>query len=127
MTIKRKTLILCVRPVVEKFFDAYINENEMQGQILFRDGDMFKEEFHISDVVEMGNILHDWNEKIKRIFFKKVYYSLNENVIFEILENFIDNRRKDNFNSLGMSLLILVECFQGFNMINKMFKIIPQM
>ena len=42
----------------------------MQGQILFRDGDMFKEEFHISDVVEMGNILHDWNDEKKRILFK---------------------------------------------------------
>ena len=123
MTIKRKNpKIQCTSfdlPVVEKFFNAYIQENGMQGQILFRGGDMFKEEFPKSDVVAMGNILHDWNDEKKRILFKKAYNALNENGIFVIVENFIDNQRKDNINSLVMSLLMLVESVQGFNMTNQ--------
>ena len=61
MTIKRKNPnIQCTSydlPVFEKFFNSNIQENVMQGQILFRGGDMFKEEFPKSDVVAMGNIL----------------------------------------------------------------------
>ena len=123
MTIKRKNPnIQCTSydlPVFEKFFNSNIQENVMQGQILFRGGDMFKEEFPKSDVVAMGNILHDWNDEKKRILFKKAYNALNENGIFVIVENFIDNQRKDNINSLVMSLLMLVESVQGFNMTNQ--------
>lgn len=102
-------------PPVEKIFNEYVNDKDMNGQIKYIAGDFFKDDFPKSDVFAMGNILHDWNEEKKLLLMKKTYEALNEDGIFIIVEHIIDQQRKDNITALAISLLMMVECSQGFN------------
>ena len=102
-------------PIIEPLVKRYLEEHEMLDQVKIASGDMFKDDLPKSDVISMGNILHDWNNEEKVILFKKVFDGLNENGIFIIVEDLIDNERKENSSGLNMSILMLIEC-GGFNM-----------
>jgi hypothetical protein len=81
----------------------------MEGKINFAGGDFFKDNMEKSDVVAMGNILHDWNDEKKNILFQKAFECLNEGGIFIIIEDIIDDDRKKNVFAILISVLMIVE------------------
>jgi SAM-dependent methyltransferase len=103
-------------PVIEKDYRDYEAASNMQGQVTFQAGDMFKEDFPKSDVIAMGNILHDWNDEKKHILFQKAFDAINPGGVFVIVEELIDDERKVNQPALYMSLFMMVETYKGFNM-----------
>ena len=102
-------------PIIESIVKKYLKEHEMLDQVKIVSGDMFKDDLPKSDVISMGNILHDWDNEEKIFLFKKVYNGLNENGIFIIVEDLIDNERKESSWGLDMSILMIIGC-GGFNM-----------
>jgi ubiquinone/menaquinone biosynthesis C-methylase UbiE len=103
-------------PGVKPLAERYLKETGMEGKVSLIGGDMFNDELPKCDVVSMGNILHDWNHEIKQKLFKKAFDMLNEGGAFLIIEKFIDDERKVETPGLISSMVMLIECYEGFNM-----------
>ena len=78
-------------------------------------GDFFTDELPKADVITMGNILHDWNLEKKKILIQKAYDALPEGGAFIVVENLIDDARRENAFGLLMSLNMLIEFGDGFD------------
>mgnify|MGYP005751804999 CR=1 FL=1 len=77
--------------------------------------DMMTEPFPQADIITMGNILHDWSLEEKKLLIRKAYEALPENGALVVVENIIDDERKENAFGLLMSLNMLIECPAGFD------------
>ena len=63
----------------------------------------------------MGNVLHDWGIKDKKMLINKAYQALPDGGALVIIENIIDNDRNKNAFGLMMSLNMLIETDEGFD------------
>lgn len=77
--------------------------------------DFFTDAFPKADVVTMGMILHDWNLEKKRLLVKKAYDALPPGGAFVVIENLIDDARRENAFGMMMSLNMLVEFGDAFD------------
>jgi hypothetical protein len=102
-------------PKIEPLVKHYLADNKMEDKVKTVYGDMFVDEFPKSDIISMGNILHDWGTEKKRYLFKKTYDALNENGVFMIIEEFIDNERKEKSIGLDSSCWMLIATNEGYN------------
>ena len=102
-------------PEVEKIAKKTIENSGLSSRIKTFSGDFFMVNLPNSDVIAMGNILHDWNEEEKLILFKKAYDALPRGGAFICIENIIDNDRSKNVFGLLMSLNMLIETRAGFD------------
>ena len=75
----------------------------------------FEDEFPKADVVTMGMILHDWNLEHKMMLIRKAYDALPEGGAFVVVENLIDDARRENAFGLMMSLNMLIEFGEAFD------------
>lgn len=73
-------------------------------------------------MITMGNILHDWDLKIKKMLIKKAYDALPEGGAFITIENVIDEDRRVRTDGFLMSLNMLVETTDGFDYSESDFK-----
>lgn len=71
-------------------------------------GDFFKDPLPKADVITMGNILHDWDQKVKDHLIKSAYDALNEGGALVVIEDFIDDERKIGVPALTISLTMLL-------------------
>jgi len=78
-------------------------------------GDFFVDSFPKADVITMGNVLHDWGTADKRSLIRKSYEALPEGGALVVLENIIDNDRRENAFGLMMSLNMLIETAEGYD------------
>jgi len=102
-------------PLIENYVNDFLKEEEMHDKVKVISGDFFEEEFPKTDIVSMGNILHDWSLERKRLLIRKAYDCLNENGVFIVIEKFIDNDREVDTPGIYMSFTLLVEGFDGYN------------
>jgi tRNA A58 N-methylase Trm61 len=101
-------------PQVEPIANRNILERNLQERVKTKSGDFFKDQFPAADVITMGNILHDWDEEEKLFLIRKVYAALNDGGAFIVIENVIDDERKENAFGLLISLNMLIETPGGF-------------
>jgi len=78
-------------------------------------GDFFTDPFPEADVVTMGNILHDWGLNDKKLLIRKAFEALPKGGSLVVIENIIDNERRENAFGLMMSLNMLIETSEGFD------------
>jgi SAM-dependent methyltransferase len=78
-------------------------------------GDFFADPLPRADVVTMGLILHDWNLERKRHLIRSAYDALPEGGAFIVVENLIDDARRENAFGLLMSLNMLIEFGDAFD------------
>jgi hypothetical protein len=78
-------------------------------------GDFFVNDFPKADIVTMGNILHDWNLEKKTLLVRKAYEALPKGGAFVVIENIIDDARRENAFGLLMSLNMLIEFGDAFD------------
>ncbi|HLX93789.1 MAG TPA: methyltransferase [Puia sp.] len=102
-------------PAVKPIAEDYIKQHNLSDRVDVAVGDFFNKDIPQSDVIVMGNILHDWSEKEKLQLMKRVYDALPEGGAFVCIENVIDNDRRKNAFGLMMSLNMLIETRAGFN------------
>jgi len=100
---------------VKVLAEETINKFNLSSRVKSASGDFFIGSLPKSDVIAMGNILHDWSEKEKLVLLEKVYEALPEGGAFICIENIIDNDRSKNAFGLLMSLNMLVETRDGFD------------
>jgi O-methyltransferase domain len=63
----------------------------------------------------MGLILHDWNLDRKMHLIRSAYEALPEGGAFIVIENLIDDARRENAFGLMMSLNMLIEFGDAFD------------
>ena len=102
-------------PPVAPHAQRQIDAAGMTDRIEVVSGDFFEDDLPKSDVVTMGNILHDWNLEQKKLLINKAYSSLAAGGALIIFEALIDNERRENAFGLLMSLNMLIETPGGFN------------
>ncbi|MCP4214496.1 MAG: methyltransferase domain-containing protein [bacterium] len=102
-------------PPMESIAKEKIRESGLSHQVKMVKGDFFKDEFPRTDVITMGNILHDWDLEEKKLLIKKAYNSLNPNGVLVIIESIIDDERRRNTAALLMSLHMLLVTEGGFD------------
>jgi len=77
--------------------------------------DFFNDAIPKADVVTMGMILHDWNLEKKMHLIRSAYDALPESGAFVVVENIIDDPRRENAFGLMMSLNMLIEFGDAFD------------
>jgi hypothetical protein len=107
-----------VAPLAQKQIDAA----GMTDRIQIVSGDFFVDELPKADVITMGNILHDWNLEKKKLLIKKAYDALTEGGAFVVIENLIDDARRENMFGLLMSLNMLIEFGDAFDYTGSNFR-----
>ena len=63
----------------------------------------------------MGMILHDWNLEDKRKLIRAAFEALPAGGVFIVVENLIDDARRQNDFGLLMSLNMLIEFGEAFD------------
>jgi hypothetical protein len=63
----------------------------------------------------MGTVLHDWGITDKKLLISKAYEALPEGGSLVVIENIIDDERRENAFGLMMSLNMLIETPAGFD------------
>jgi len=77
--------------------------------------DFLSEPLPRADVVTMGMILHDWNLEKKMQLIQAAYDALPTGGAFVVIENLIDDARRENVFGLMMSLNMLIEFGDAFD------------
>lgn len=101
-----------VEPIAQEQINAAQVKDRVETLVL----DFFEEkEFPRTDVITMGNILHDWGLQDKKMLMKKAFHALQKGGALVVIENVIDSDRRENAFGLIMSLNMLIETLEGFD------------
>ncbi len=102
-------------PPVEPIAKENLRNMNLAEKVTVKSGDFFTDDFPKADVITMGNILHDWGKKDKKMLIKKAYDALPKGGSLVIIENIIDDNRSENAFGLLMSLNMLIETSEGYD------------
>lgn len=102
-------------PAATEIASRKIKEAGMSDRVKAEPIDFFNDPIPPADVVTMGLILHDWNLEKKMMLIRKAYDALPEGGAFVVVENIIDDARRENAFGLMMSLNMLIEFGDAFD------------
>ena len=102
-------------PVVAPIAERAIAAAGLSDRVSVASGDFFADEFPKAEVITMGLILHDWNLDRKLQLIRSAYDALPEGGAFIVVENLIDDARRENAFGLMMSLNMLIEFGDAFD------------
>jgi len=92
-----------------------ISKMGLASKVKIEAGDFFTDPFPRADVITMGNILHDWGIRDKKRLINKAYDALPKGGSLVVIENIIDDERRENAFGLMMSLNMLIETAEGYD------------
>jgi hypothetical protein len=87
----------------------------MSDRVTAQSLDFLAEPLPRADVITMGMILHDWNLEKKMHLVRAAYEALPAGGAFIVVENLIDDARRENAFGLMMSLNMLIEFGDAFD------------
>jgi hypothetical protein len=102
-------------PVVAPIAEKAIAAAGLTDRVATASGDFFADPLPRADVITMGLILHDWNLDRKMHLIRAAYEALPDGGAFIIIENLIDDARRENAFGLMMSLNMLIEFGDAFD------------
>jgi predicted O-methyltransferase YrrM len=102
-------------PVVSAIAQRKIAAAGLADRVSARSLDFFTEPVPKADVITMGMILHDWNLEKKLQLVRAAYDALPPGGAFIVVENLIDDARRENAFALMMSLNMLIEFGDAFD------------
>jgi hypothetical protein len=102
-------------PVVAPIAEKAIAAAGLTERVTAASGDFFADPLPRADVITMGLILHDWNLDRKLQLIRAAYEALPEGGAFIVIENLIDDARRENAFGLMMSLNMLIEFGDAFD------------
>ena len=102
-------------PVVAPIAERAIAAAGQSDRVAAASGDFFADPLPRADVITMGLILHDWNLDRKMHLIRSAYDALPEGGAFIVIENLIDDARRENAFGLMMSLNMLIEFGDAFD------------
>ena len=102
-------------PVVAAIAEKTIANAGLADRVTAAAGDFLTDPLPRADVITMGMILHDWNLDGKRHLIAAAYDALPEGGALIVIENLIDDARRENAFGLLMSLNMLIEFGDAFD------------
>jgi hypothetical protein len=102
-------------PVVAPIARRTIEAAGLSDRVSVASGDFFADPLPKADVITMGLILHDWNLDRKMHLINAAYDALPDGGAFIVIENLIDDARRENAFGLLMSLNMLIEFGDAFD------------
>ena len=102
-------------PVVEPIAQRTIAAAGLTNRVSTRSGDFFVDPFPAADLITMGMILHDWNLDRKQQLIRAAFDALPPGGALIVVENLIDDERRENVFGLMMSLNMLIEFGDAFD------------
>jgi hypothetical protein len=102
-------------PVVASIAKRTIEAAGLSDRVTTAAGDFFADPLPKADVITMGLILHDWNLDRKMQLIKAAYDALPDGGAFIVIENLIDDARRENAFGMLMSLNMLIEFGDAFD------------
>jgi hypothetical protein len=105
----------CDLPVVRPIAERAIAAAGIADRVSAVNLDFFADPIPPADVVTMGMILHDWNLERKMHLIRSAYDALPEGGAFIVVDNIIDDARRENVFGLMMSLNMLIEFGDAFD------------
>jgi predicted O-methyltransferase YrrM len=102
-------------PVVAPIAEKSIRGAGLSDRVQVDSGDFFADPLPRADAITMGLILHDWNLERKQQLIRAAYDALPEGGAFIVVENLIDDARRENAFGLMMSLNMLIEFGDAFD------------
>lgn len=102
-------------PALETMANETIQKFQISDRVKSVSGDFFKNGLPKTDIITMGNVLHDWNEETKLKLIQIAFDALPVGGSFVAIENVIDNDRRKNVFGMMMSLNMLIETGDGFD------------
>ena len=102
-------------PVVEPIAKRTIEAAGLSDRVTTAARDFLADPLPKTDVIAMGLILHDWNLDRKMQLIKAAYDALPEGGAFIVIENLIDDARRENAFGMLMSLNMLIEFGDAFD------------
>ncbi|MEC3908417.1 methyltransferase [Tamlana sp. 2201CG12-4] len=102
-------------PPVEAVAKENIDLMGLSDRVSTKSGNFLNEDLPKADVITMGNILHDWGAEDKKKLIKKAYDALSQGGALVVIENIIDDKRRENAFGLMMSLNMIIETPEGFD------------
>ena len=102
-------------PVVAAIAEKTIANAGLTDRVTAAAGDFLTDPLPRADVITMGMILHDWNLDGKRHLIAAAYDALPEGGALIVIENLIDDARRENAFGLLMSLNMLIEFGDAFD------------
>jgi predicted O-methyltransferase YrrM len=100
-----------VAPIAERAIAAA----GLSDRVSTASGDFLAEPLPRADVITMGLILHDWNLDRKMHLIRLAYDALPAGGALIVIENLIDDARRENAFGLMMSLNMLIEFGDAFD------------
>lgn len=102
-------------PVVQPIAARSIERAGLSDRVKAVSGDFFADPLPKADVITMSLILHDWNLERKLQLIKAAFDALPPDGAFIVIENLIDDERRENVFGLMMSLNMLIEFGDAFD------------
>jgi hypothetical protein len=102
-------------PAVTAIAERKIAAAGLSDRVTARSLDIFAEPLPEADVITMGMILHDWSLEKKLHLIRAAYEALPPGGAFVVIENLIDDARRENAFGLMMSLNMLIEFGEAFD------------
>jgi precorrin-6B methylase 2 len=92
-----------------------VSKMGLAERVKVQSGDFFVDPVPSADVITMGNILHGFGLEDKKKLIRTAYNALPEGGSLVVIENIIDDERRENAFGLMMSLNMLIESPEGFD------------
>jgi precorrin-6B methylase 2 len=102
-------------PVVEPIAKKNIETAGLADRVTTASGSFLTDPLPKADVITMGMILHDWNLERKMHLLTAAYDALPDGGALVVIENIIDDARRENVFGLMVSLNMLVEFGDAFD------------
>lgn len=102
-------------PPVSPIARENISKLGVANRVEIVSGDFYEDPIPEADVITMGNILHGVGVSDKKMLIKKAFDALPKGGSLVVIENIIDDERRQNSMGLLMSLNMLIETPEGFD------------
>jgi precorrin-6B methylase 2 len=102
-------------PVVAPIAEKTIAAAGLTDRVAVASGDFFADPLPRADVITMGLILHNWDLDRKMQLIRAAHEALPKGGAFVVIENLIDDARRENAFGLMMSLNMLIEFGDAFD------------
>lgn len=109
-------------PVVAPIAERAIAAAGLTDRVAVASGDFLADPLPHADVITMGLILHDWNLERKQQLISSAHGALAEGGALVVIENLIDDARRENAFGLMMSLNMLIEFGDAFDFTGRDFE-----